>query len=80
MSELTDIILPDGTPYIPTNATKVNYNIYQNMSTAEKNDGRIRFCDDWPDDSGRTYYDETNKMICFAAGIGYDSNTKTIIF
>ena len=79
MAELTHMTLPDGNTYIPTNARKVAYDDYIAMSSAEQNDGSIRFCDDWPDDSGRTYYDEQNKMICFAAGIGYDSATKTVI-
>ena len=47
---------------LDTNARKVAYDDYIAMSSAEQNDGSIRFCDDWPDDSGRTYYDEQNKM------------------
>ena len=59
-------------------AETIDYEDYEELTPAQQNDGVIRFCDDYPDE-GRTYYDDTTKTICFAAGVGYNSTTKTII-
>ena len=79
MSQLTHVTLPDGETKILLGAEKIPYSTYQALPSTVKADGMLRFMDDYPDDEGRIYYDNDTKTLCFAAGVGYDSTTKTLI-
>ena len=60
-------------------AETIDYEDYEELTPQERNDGVIRFCNDYPEADGYVYYDEDDKALCFSAGVGYDPTTKTLV-
>lgn len=61
-------------------AETIAYADYQQLTPDQINEEKIRFCNDYPDGDSRMYYDAETKTLCFAQGVSYDSETKTVIF